>query len=128
MKKIFALSLVITGLAVSNTSFAHAKATPIVSKNVAVTDFPRDINWRISFMAGSLVTLSWPSFTWPGLGPIPFTFQGNTQYIDPTTTTGIYWVPATALTPYVTYNINIGGVLYYFYIDTMYQCYMTGHT
>ncbi|WP_295117389.1 hypothetical protein [uncultured Chitinophaga sp.] len=128
MKKTLALMTVLACLAVSNTSFAHAKSAPVTTKSAAFIDFPRGIDWHISFMAGSVVTLSWTNFSLPGLGPVAFTFQGNTQYFNPTTVTNTYWVPATPLTPFVTYNINIGGVLYYFYIDTMNQCYMTGHT
>jgi hypothetical protein len=92
--------------------------------------FPTDVNWTIGYFSGlPLVTLTWPSFSQPGLGPVQFTFQGVMQYINPTTTTSIYWSGIT-LTPNVSYTMNIGGVNYYFYWPggNAGQCIITGHS
>jgi len=91
--------------------------------------FPTDVNWSIVYLKDlPLVTLTWPAFSNPGLGPVPFTFQGSTQYVNPTTTTSIYWAGIT-LTANTSYTMNIAGVNYYFYwTGSGGQCIITGHS
>ena len=92
--------------------------------------FPTDVNWSIGYFSNlNMVTLTWPAFSLPGLGPVSFTFQGSTQYINPTTTTSIYWTGYT-LTANTSYTLSIGGYNYYFYWPggNTSQCVITGHS
>ena len=133
MKKIIALF----GAAICLSFTQHPKVPVVTPSKAASTekaaavkflDFPRGISWSIVYLRDlPLVTLTWPAFSQGGLGPVPFTFQGSTQYIDPTTTTSIYWVaPLTANT---SYTMIIAGVSYYFYWNGgTAQCIITGHS
>ncbi|WP_295117388.1 hypothetical protein [uncultured Chitinophaga sp.] len=132
MKKPLILSMALACIAMSNMSFAPSKPKPAATEVAAkrVLDFPRDINWTIGYMSGTqMVTLTWPTLTWPGLGPVTFTFMGSTQYIAPTSTTSIYWAGYT-LTTGVTYSLSIGSVIYYFQLPSSGSgpCIITGHT
>lgn len=132
MKKILTLAAAIC-LSVGAVTHAPAKAAtaPVKVKAAKTLDFPRGIDWKIYYSGLPMVSLVWPSFTQGGLGPVPFTFMGTQQYINPTTTTSIYWAGTQyTLQPNVTYTMNIAGVLYYFQIPlsgTGY-CTITGHT
>ncbi|MBS0030056.1 hypothetical protein ACTJJ0_21460 [Chitinophaga sp. 22321] len=105
-----------------------AAAAPAVSKRLS---FPRDINWSISYMKDlPLVSLNWPSFSLPGLGPVQFTFMGVTQTVTPTAVNYVYWAGTSyTLTANTSYTMNIGGVSYYFYWpgNGYSQCVITGH-
>ncbi|MGE7775438.1 hypothetical protein ACQKLP_11985 [Chitinophaga sp. NPDC101104] len=131
MKKILTLSLALMCLSLSTISFAPAKATPVARK-AAMLDFPRGIEWQINYSSGlPMVSLVWPAFSQGGLGPVPFTFMGVTQYINPTTTTSIYWAGTQyTLQPNVIYTMNIAGVIYSFKLGTSGSgwCVITGHT
>jgi hypothetical protein len=130
MKKVITLF----GAAVCLSFTQHPKVpvathAPSASATAAVRqlDFPRGINWSIAYFKDlPMVTLNWPAFTQGGLGPVPFTFQGVTQYVDPTTTTWTYWV--TSLTANTSYTMSIAGVNYYFYWNgSSGNCIITGH-
>jgi len=108
---------------------------PVSAAKVAVnrpSSFPTDVNWSIGYFNNlPMLTLTWPAFSNPGLGPVPFTFLGTTQYINPTTTTSIYWAGVSyQLTANTPYTINIAGVNYYFYWPGggNSQCVITGHS
>jgi hypothetical protein len=132
MKKVITLF----GAAICLSFTQHPKAPVTTPSQAASTvkpaaakflDFPRGISWSIAYFKDlPMVTLNWPAFTQGGLGPVPFTFQGVTQYVDPTTTTWTYWV--TTLTANTSYTMVIGGVNYYFYWNgSSGNCIITGH-
>jgi len=95
------------------------------------SSFPTNINWSIGYNKDlPMVTLTWPAFSMPGLGPVDFTFLGSWQYINPTTTTSIYWAgTGFTLTANTSYTMNIAGVNYYFYWPgNGSTCVITGHS
>jgi hypothetical protein len=106
--------------------------TKVAAIRPAFFNFPTDVNWSISYFQGlPMITLTWPAFTLPGLGPVSFTILGSTQYIDPTTTTSIYWAgTGFTLTPNTSYTLSLGGTSYYFYWvgGNSSQCIITGHS
>lgn len=119
-------------------SFSTPKAVTTTSSAMAYVaagrqvSFPRNINWSIGYNKDlPMVTLTWPAFSMPGLGPVDFTFLGSHQYLDPTTTTSIYWAGTSfTLVANTSYTMNIGGVYYYFYWpgNGSSQCIITGHS
>lgn len=129
MKKILTLSAAMLCLSLGTMSHIPAKAAP---KSAAVSDWVRSTSWQIAYFPNlNMVTLSWPSFSMPGLGPQSFTFNGTMQYIVPTATTSIYWTGIATLSTGTTYTMNIAGVTYYFQIPSSPSggiCTITGHS
>ncbi|MCR8556459.1 hypothetical protein KXD93_02335 [Mucilaginibacter sp. BJC16-A38] len=142
MKKILALTTTAVAAVLCFSFTAHSdvvvvpKAAKIHKAKVAIRNpyvtFPTGVAWNISYDAGNyMVALDWPLVDNPYLAGIPFTFEGNTQVVDPHKTSYILWVGSTyALIPYQSYTINIGGVNYYFYMpgSGSGKCIITGHS
>ena len=142
MKKFLALTTtaVAAVLCFSFTTHSGAVVVPkapkahkakVAIRNPYVT-FPTGVTWNIGYYAGNpWVSLDWQLVDNPYLTLVPFTFEGNTQSVDPHKTSYILWVGSTyALIPYQSYTINIGGVNYYFYMpgSGSGKCIITGHS
>jgi hypothetical protein len=94
--------------------------------------FPTGYSWTIGYdMSNPWVSLNWSLVDNPYLGNVPFTFKGNTQYVNPHVSSYILWIgPAYTLLPNQTYTMNIAGVNYYFHLPTGGSgiCVITGHS
>ena len=120
MKKV--ITLIAAVICLSFTKHPEAPiATPPPSELTAkppvkrLINFPGDVNWSIGYFKDlNMVTLTWPAFSLPGLGPVDFTILGTTKYFNPTTTTSVYWTDKT-LTANTSYTLSIGSYQYYFY-------------
>jgi hypothetical protein len=141
MKKFFSLTAVAAVFCLSLATSLHAstvvpkahkphKAKVALKKPYAT--FPTGYTWTIGYDSSNpWVSLNWSLVDNPFLGPVPFTFKGNTQSVDPHTSSYILWIgSAYTLLPNQTYTMNIGGVNYYFHLPSSGsgQCIITGHS
>ena len=140
MKKFIIFTAVVAVFCLSFTTHSDASVVPKAPKprkgKVAIrkqyTTFPTGMTWTIAYFPNTtMLSLNWQvaQFDNPHQLTASFTFEGNTQTVDPHATSYVLWAGSTyTLIPNQSYTMFIGQVPYYFYWDgSSNYCTITSH-